>query len=44
MAARFGNVMREKGDLQRKAYLLSGDGEKVKFIGGGLGGGRVPDE
>lgn len=34
MAAKFGNVMREKGDLQRKAYLLSGDGEEVKFIGG----------
>lgn len=35
VAAKFGKVMREMGDLQRKACLLSGDGEEVKFIGGG---------
>lgn len=44
VAARFGKVMREMGDLQRKASLLSEDGEEVKFIGEGGGQGRVPDE
>lgn len=47
VAAKFGIVVREMGDLQRKACLLSGDREEVKFMvvvvrGGGQGG--VPDE
>lgn len=33
VAAKFGKVLKEMRDLQSTAYLVSGDGEQVRFTG-----------
>lgn len=33
VAAKFGRVEKEMRDLQRMAWLVSGDGEEVRFTG-----------